>query len=218
MDEDLEVFTTRPDTIFGVTYMVVAPEHSLVQEWLKMDYLENPEEVREYINQSKKKSELERLEGKEKTGVLLKGITATNPATEKSGMNENVDLPIFVSDYVLAGYGTGAIMAVPAHDQRDYDFAVKYNLPIREAVAVNFEPTDEMQTRDDVETLNRRVVDMIIESPEGGKFLLEKDSHWHLVGGGVEEGESVEEAIAKEVTEETGYVDFEINPKPIASH
>ena len=131
LNQDIEVFTTRPDTLFGATYTVLAPEHPLVQEFLKMDYLENAQEVREYIEESKKKTELERLENKKKTGVLLKGVTATNPVTEKAGMNGNVDLPIYISDYVLSGYGTGAIMAVPAHDERDYDFAEKFNLFIK---------------------------------------------------------------------------------------
>ena len=121
----IKVFTTRPDTLFGATYMVLAPEHSLVQE-LK-DKIENFEEVEKYIKEVGKKTELERMEAKEKTGVELKGVKAINPAN-------NEEIPIFIADYVLAGYGTGAIMAVPAHDERDYEFAQKNNLSIKQVV------------------------------------------------------------------------------------
>lgn len=125
--DDLEVYTTRCDTLFGATYMVIAPEHSLIEKWA--DILENIDEVREYQQESARKSDFERTEVvKEKTGVELKGVRAINPATNK-------EIPIFISDYVLASYGTGAIMAVPAHDTRDYEFAKKFNLPIIEVVA-----------------------------------------------------------------------------------
>jgi leucyl-tRNA synthetase len=126
----IEVFTTRPDTIFGATFLVLAPEHP----WVKLavdaqhDVLENKEEVTSYINSVKSRTELERLsEGKDKTGVELKGVTAINPMTEK-------EIPIFVADYVLRNYGTGAIMAVPAHDERDYEFAKKFNVPIKQVI------------------------------------------------------------------------------------
>ncbi len=123
----LEVFTTRPDTLFGCTYMVVAPEHGLISR--HKDSIENIKEVEEYIKKAMKKSELERGElQKEKTGVKLEGISAINPVNGK-------EIPVFVADYVLAGYGTGAIMAVPAHDERDYEFAKKYNLEILEVVS-----------------------------------------------------------------------------------
>ena len=122
----LEVFTTRPDTLFGATYMVLAPEHQLIEE-LK-DKIENWEEVKKYINQAKAKTEQERKEDeKSKTGVEVKGIKAINPVNEE-------EIPIWIADYVLAGYGTGAIMAVPAHDERDYEFAKKYDLKIIEVV------------------------------------------------------------------------------------
>jgi leucyl-tRNA synthetase len=121
----VEVFTTRPDTLFGATYMVLAPEHPIVQN-LKSK-IKNLKEVEEYIEKAKKKSDLERQESKDKTGVKLKGIKAINPVN-------NEKIPVWVADYVLTGYGTGAIMAVPAHDQRDHDFAVKYGLPIVEVI------------------------------------------------------------------------------------
>ncbi|MDQ3014840.1 MAG: leucine--tRNA ligase, partial [bacterium] len=124
--EVLKVFTTRPDTIFGATYMVVAPEHDIIKK-LKSD-ISNLDEVEKYITQSKNKTEIERTaEDKEKTGVELKGVKAINPATGE-------EIPVYVADYVLAHYGTGAIMAVPAHDTRDHAFAEKYNLPIIEVV------------------------------------------------------------------------------------
>jgi len=110
----LEVFTTRPDTLFGATYMVVAPEHEIISK-LKSQ-ISNLKEVEDYITKTKNKSEEERIENKEKTGVELKGIKAINPVN-------NEEIPIFAADYVLFGYGTGAIMAVPAHDERDWDFA-----------------------------------------------------------------------------------------------
>ncbi|MCF6276366.1 MAG: leucine--tRNA ligase [Candidatus Magasanikbacteria bacterium] len=126
-DDMLEVFTTRPDTLFGATYCVVSPEHSLVEE-LK-GKIENFDEVLEYIKQAGLKSDLERVElQKEKTGVELKGIKAVNPAN-------NEEIPVWVADYVLATYGTGAIMSVPAHDQRDWEFAGKYGLDMVEVIS-----------------------------------------------------------------------------------
>ena len=125
--DTLTVYTTRCDTLFGATYMVIAPEHTYVEKWA--DRLENYAEVVAYREAAGKKSDFERTElAKEKTGVELKGVKAINPVNGK-------EIPIFISDYVLAGYGTGAIMAVPAHDERDWDFAKKFNLPIIEVVA-----------------------------------------------------------------------------------
>lgn len=124
--DDIVVYTTRPDTLFGATYMVLAPEHELINE-LK-DRIENWEEVSGYIEKSKNKSDLERTElNKEKTGAELKGIKAINPVNNK-------EIPIWISDYVLSGYGTGAIMAVPAHDDRDYEFAKKFGIEIIEVI------------------------------------------------------------------------------------
>lgn len=121
-----EVFTTRPDTLFGATYCVLSPEHKVVDE-LK-DKIENWSEVEEYRAEAKAKNEIERLaEGKEKTGVLLRGIKAVNPVN-------NQELPVYIADYVLAHYGTGAIMAVPAHDTRDYEFAKKFGIPMIEVI------------------------------------------------------------------------------------
>ena len=127
-DSDIEipVFTTRPDTIFGATYMVLAPEHKAVARLAKM--AENGAEVPRYQDISAKRSEIERTaEGKEKTGLELMGVKAVNPANGE-------EIPIFIADYVLAHYGTGAIMAVPAHDERDFAFAQKFNLPIKQVI------------------------------------------------------------------------------------
>ena len=126
-DEYLEVYTTRPDTLFGATYMVVAPEHPIIK---KLSHkIKNMDEITDYQKQASLKSDFERSElNKEKTGVEIKGITAINPVNNKK-------IPIWVSDYVLITYGTGAIMSVPAHDTRDWEFAKKFNLPIIEVVS-----------------------------------------------------------------------------------
>jgi leucyl-tRNA synthetase len=124
--DTLTVYTTRPDTLFGATYMVISPEHSLIEKWA--DKLTNLDEVKAYQDFSAKKSEMERTAlSKEKTGVKLLGVTATNP------VNGEI-IPIFIADYVLTGYGTGAIMAVPGHDDRDFEFAKKFGLPIIQVV------------------------------------------------------------------------------------
>ena len=125
--DKLKVFTTRPDTLYGATYMVIAPEHPYIKKW--QDSLTNYDEILAYREAAAKKSDFERTEmAKEKTGVRLEGVSAINPMTGK-------EIPIFVSDYVLITYGTGAIMAVPAHDDRDWDFAKVFGLPIIEVVA-----------------------------------------------------------------------------------
>ena len=125
-DEKLRIYTTRPDTLFGATYMVVSPEHPLIEKY--KDEIKKYDELAAYREQAAKKSDFERTElAKDKTGVQIKGLTATNPVNGK-------EIPIWISDYVLMTYGTGAIMAVPAHDERDWDFAKKFNLPIIEVV------------------------------------------------------------------------------------
>ena len=122
----LEIYTTRPDTLFGATYMVISPEHPYIEKWAGR--IQNMDAVREYQQQSARKSDFERTElVKEKTGVCIEGVRGINPVN-------NQEIPIFVSDYVLMSYGTGAIMAVPAHDTRDWEFAKKFELPIIEVV------------------------------------------------------------------------------------
>ena len=126
LDEELEIFTTRPDTIFGATYMVISPEHPLIQKY--RDRIENIEDVDKYIQEVSKKSDFERTElSTNKTGVELKGIHAINPANGK-------EIPVWTSDYVLMTYGSGAIMAVPAHDTRDFEFATKFGLEIIQVI------------------------------------------------------------------------------------
>ena len=142
-DEDhLRVYTTRPDTIFGATYMVIAPEHELIKKY--KDKIENIEEVEDYKKKASLKSDFERSElNKEKTGVEIKGIKAINPFTNES-------IPIWISDYVLITYGTGAIMAVPAHDTRDFEFAKKFNLPIKLVIKAKTEKdkTDSIEIKE----------------------------------------------------------------------
>ena len=126
--DTLTVYTTRCDTLFGATYMVVSPEHAILKEWLEKGIIKNADAVKAYQAEAARKSDFERSElNKEKTGVQLEGVMGINPVNDK-------EIPIFISDYVLATYGTGAIMAVPAHDTRDWEFAKKFGLPIIEVV------------------------------------------------------------------------------------
>ena len=127
--DTVTVYTTRCDTLFGATYMVLSPEHPLMAKWLEAGKISNADAVREYQRKAASKSDLERTElNKEKTGVRLEGVVGINPVN-------NAEIPVFISDYVLASYGTGAIMAVPAHDERDFDFAKVFGLPIVQVVA-----------------------------------------------------------------------------------
>ena len=126
--EEVRVFTTRPDTLFGVTYVTLAPEHALVEAWLQAGRVKNADDVRAYISQVKGKTDMERTaETKDKTGVALEGVFALNPVNGER-------VPVWIADYVLAGYGTGAVMAVPAHDERDYAFAKKHHLPVKQVI------------------------------------------------------------------------------------
>ena len=125
-DEKIKVYTTRPDTLFGVTFLVIAPEHPLIEKCASM--IKNMDAVNAYKDECAKKSEFERTQlNKDKTGVKLEGLTAVNPVNGE-------EVPVFIADYVMVGYGTGAIMAVPAHDTRDYDFAKKFGIDIREVI------------------------------------------------------------------------------------
>ena len=129
--DNITVYTTRPDTLFGATYMVVSPEHQYIDKWIDAGLIKNVDAIREYQAEASKKSDFERTEmaaDKEKTGVRIEGVMGINPVNGR-------EIPIFISDYVLVSYGTGAIMAVPAHDTRDYEFAKKFDLPIIEVVS-----------------------------------------------------------------------------------
>jgi leucyl-tRNA synthetase len=205
----IEVFTTRPDTIYGATYVVLAPEHPLLNELLET--LENETDVAAYLELTKRKTERERSENKEKTGVRLEGISAINPATKEQ-------IPIYVADYVLGSYGTGAVMAVPAHDERDFAFATKHTLHIKQVVRPVF--GKENQRPDSV---RRDTISGFVRSRDGTKVLLLKwkEYEW-LTGviGGIDPGESVHDAAVREVFEETGYrtKPAYISPLTIESH
>ncbi len=190
----IKVFTTRPDTIFGATYVVLAPEHPLVAAVSLPGQKKN---VAAYVKKAAAKSDLERTDlAKEKTGVFT-GAYAINPAN-------NEKIPIWVADYVLLSYGTGAIMAVPAHDERDFAFAKKFGLPIREVIAQKFgERRPDAIRRDSAAAV---VV-------KNGKVLVlfnRKYNYYDLVSGGYEESEAPEDTIRREMEEETGYIDIDI--------
>lgn len=189
----VDVFTTRPDTLYGATYLVLAPEHTLVQGCIEK--ITNRNEVAGYVKEASAKEEQDRLnQEKEKTGVKLDGITARNPAN-------NEEIPVYIADYVLAGYGTGAIMAVPAHDQRDFEFATKFDLPIIQTVKPVFGKSLENEEE-------RRAVTAFIFNPKTQKYLFVKSHEFDMyvkVYGGIEEGESAAEAAVRETEEETGY-------------
>lgn len=200
-NELITVFSTRPDTLFGATFLVLAPEHTFAKS-LATD--EMRESVEAYIGDAVKKSEIERQsEGKEKSGVWT-GSYAINPVNGEK-------IPIWVADYVLGGYGTGAVMAVPAHDERDFAFATKYKLPIVQVVAEYEVLSGKLAPRDDWPTRKKQVVDAIITDGEGNYLLqVEKVSDTqediHFVGGGVDaEDESIEAALRREILEEVGY-------------
>jgi len=198
----LTVFTTRPDTLFGVTYVVLAPEHPWVTAALdgNHDVLTNEATVREYVDETKKKTELERMENKEKTGVRLDGVMAVHPITKE-------ELPIFVADYVLATYGTGAVMAVPAHDERDFEFAKKYDLPTKQVIRPFY--TDHGNPPvPGKETVARNNILAVVRDPKADKYLMLKWKHepWTtFITGGVEDREDELESALREIAEETGY-------------
>lgn len=200
-DKEFTVFTTRCDTLFGATYCVLAPEHKYVP---LITTEENKAAVEAYKVECAKKNDMERTElNKNKTGVFT-GAYAINPVNRKK-------IPIYISDYVLASYGTGAIMAVPAHDDRDYEFAKKFNIPIVQVIAKNFVGTGDSKIRDDKPMTEREVVNAIIKHPTDDKYLCvnNKKFNWiNFVMGGIEGDESPCDAAVREVVEETGYTDI----------
>ncbi len=164
-DEKIEVYTTRLDTVFGMTFALIAPEHKKIQDLKPL--ISNWAEVEKYIAETKKKTDLQRISDvKDKTGVEIKGVKIINPFTKKA-------ISLFASDFVLAHYGTGAVMAVPGHDTRDYDFARKYNLPIKQVVAPYFtaNPKSNDIVRADKKTVRRKTVYALIFNKKNNKFL-----------------------------------------------
>ncbi len=195
-DKKFTVFTTRPDTLFGATYCVLSPEHSLVDE---ITTEEQKEVVTAYKCECATKSEMERTElNKDKTGVFT-GAYAINPV---NGM----EIPIWIADYVLSTYGTGAIMAVPAHDERDYEFARKFNIPIIQVLE------EETGIPNENEFTKNSIV-AIIYDKEKDKYLT---INWHenggrlFIGGTIKDGETPLSCAKREIEEETGYTDFEL--------
>ncbi len=207
-DEKIKVFTTRPDTVFGATYAVLAPEHALVSALLPA--ISNKKEVEAYVHATAQKTERERSENKEKTGVKLEGVNAVHPAT-------NEEIPIFVADYVIGSYGTGALMAVPAHDERDSEFAQKMGIPVRQVIAPRYHQTTEPGIyRPEEPTTEKDGIIVLIKHWKEEKYLglKWKEVAWGtLLTGGVDEGLTPEETVFKEIKEETGYLHLQIKQK-----
>ncbi len=204
--DNVTVFTTRPDTLYGVTYLVLAPEHPLVAQ--NEANITNYADVAAYVATAKQKDEQDRLDAtKEKTGVKLEGITATNPA------NREV-IPVFVADYVLGGYGTGAIMAVPAHDERDFEFATKFGIPIVQVVVPCADDTNNPPQPQFTE-VKRDTVIVHLKDVSTGKYAL---LNWHgtlegittAIMGGVEPGQTPAEAALAEIAEEAALTGVKI--------
>ena len=196
--DGLTVFTTRPDTLYGATFCVIAPEHALIQK-LKT-HITNWDEVAEYQKVTSQKNDIERQAvGKEKTGVKLEGVTATNPANGET-------IPVFIADYVLARYGTGALMAVPAHDERDFAFAKKFGLKITTVITeipvTHAGALLKVANTDSTYLFQKRTADA---ANLPGKISI--------FGGNIEQGESVHTALVRELKEE---LELEITPLQIS--
>ena len=206
-EDVLKVFTTRCDTLFGATFMVMSPEHPFLEKY--KDKIKNIKEVNIYQEKAKEKSDIERTDiTKDKTGVKLEGLVAINPVNNK-------EIEIWISDYVLASYGTGAIMAVPAHDERDYAFAKKFNIPIIQVLA------EETGTPKTHEIKKNSIVAIVYDKKEDKYLTL----NWHelggrlFIGGTIKENESPLDCAIREIKEETGYKNLTLKyTLPIIEH
>lgn len=195
-NEDLVVYTTRPDTLYGVTFMVVAPEHPIIEK--NKDIITNMDEINSYKDAAKNKTEFERTQvNKDKTGVLIEGLTGINPITKK-------EIPIYISDYVMMNYGTGAIMAVPAHDERDFEFANKFGIDI---IPVIEQITG---TKRDNEKKKNSIVAVLFDEKTNNYLTINWGSLGGrlFVGGTRKDSESPLECAIREIKEETGYTDI----------
>ena len=198
VNEKLTVYTTRPDTLYGVTFMVIAPEHPYVD--LYSGLIKNMNEVIDYREQTNKKTEFERTQlVKDKTGIKLEGLSAINPINNK-------EIPIYISDYVMMNYGTGAIMAVPAHDTRDYDFAKKFGIDIIQVLE------EETGTPHSDESKKNSIVAIVYDEKQDKYLTINwcNNGGRLFVGGTIKENESSLECAIREIAEETGYTDISL--------
>ena len=198
VNEKLTVYTTRPDTLYGVTFMVIAPEHPYVD--LYSGLIKNMNEVIDYREQTNKKTEFERTQlVKDKTGIKLDGLSAINPINNK-------EIPIYISDYVMMNYGTGAIMAVPAHDTRDYDFAKKFGIDIIQVLE------EETGTPHSDESKKNSIVAIVYDEKQDKYLTINWGNNGGrlFVGGTIKENESSLECAIREIAEETGYIDISL--------
>lgn len=200
----ISVYTTRIDTVFGMTYAVLAPDHKNILDFIAPEQKETCEA---YIKDANSKSDQDRTaDDKEKTWVFT-GTYVINPFN-----NEKV--PLWIWDYVLWNYGTGAVMAVPAHDERDFEFAKKYGLEIRQSIAKNFEYTWVDAPRKWVETIKRKTIDVILENDKWEICLQVEEhsngTHIHFIWGWVDDWDTELETVSKELTEEAWYIDFDV--------
>lgn len=203
--DKLSVFTTRVDTVFGMSFVAIAPEHSYISRILSWEIvIDNLDEVLEYVESAKKKTDLQRTDlNKDKTWVEIKWIKVINPFNE-------IEIPLFVADYVLVNYGTWVVMAVPAHDERDFEFAQKYNLPIKQSIAPFYWNTaPEAKVRPEKNTLTRAISYSIVYNPKTDKYLILELLTWEkwqsFVVWWIEDWEDPIQASIREIYEETWY-------------